>query len=241
MMGAHKIELRKARRALSELLRDPEQTERVFEIGDALAGRQSERMLARVKRSPDGERLLRERPLLTRETCELGDLLRLPHGTFGYEYACWMRDNDFTPGLMERTPRTDDPNLAYLARRSTQVHDFWHVLSGYNRDPIGELGVLAFTYGQAHPRGIGFILLGVVARSIRESLRSRGVPFTPLIPYLWRAYRRGRRASFLTPLVLEDYFSLPLDSVRQTLGIEPLETGFNEQTLPPIFAPQSTF
>ncbi len=237
MSDRARIRLRDARRALRELLRDPEQTERVLEIGEALAGRQPQRLLARVRRSLEGARLLREQPLVDARGCDLQELLRLPHGTFGHEFARWMLDNELQPGLMQREPAALDPDLAYLSKRVMQVHDFWHVLSGYNRDPIGELGILAFTYGQSRPRGIGFILVSVIARSVRESWRDTHRLSSPLILYLWQGYQRGRRALFLPEVILEDYFSLPIDSVRQLLRIEPLRNSFNAEALPPIAAP----
>lgn len=236
-MSRPRIRMRDARRSLRALLRDPEQTERVLEIGEALAGRQPQRLLTRVRRSHEGARLLRERPLVDASSCDLRELLRLPHGTFGHEFARWMLDNELEPGLMQREPSTRDPELAYLSKRVMQVHDFWHVLSGYNRDPIGELGVLAFTYGQSHPRGIGFILLSVLARNLRESWRETGRLWSPLLPYLWQGYRRGRHAVFLPELILEDYYPLPIDSVRQLLRVEPLQQSFNPEALPPIAAP----
>jgi ubiquinone biosynthesis protein COQ4 len=235
-----RIRLRAAWRAMQQLLRDPEQTGLVFEIGEALAGRQPERLLARVRRDPAGARLFAERPVFDPGTCDLERLAALPDGSFGRVFADWMIENRFTPGLMERESRAADPDLAYLGRRLTQVHDFWHVLTGYNRDPIGELGVLGFTYAQTRSPGIGFIVATVLARSVREAWRQRRVPWSPLAGYLWRAWRRGRRARFLAPLVLEDLLPLPLPQVRALLAIEPLERPFAPGTLPPIAAPAPT-
>jgi ubiquinone biosynthesis protein COQ4 len=226
-----------ARSALRKLIEDPGQTEMVFEITEALAGNQPQRLLRRVRRSPGGARLLRERPVFDPETCDLGELLELPVGTFGHELARWMKDNDFRPGLMERESGATDPELAYVGKRLTQMHDLWHVLTGYNRDPVGELGVLAFSFGQTATRGIGFILSAILWRSIVENWRTSRRPWSALVAYLWRPYRVGRRARFLPPLILEDLFPLPLESARALLGIEPLTASFAPEALPPIAAP----
>jgi ubiquinone biosynthesis protein Coq4 len=168
MARAQRIRFREAHSALQKLIADPEQTERVFEITEALAGRQPQRLLRRVRRAPGGERLLRERPIFDASSCDLEELAQLPAGTFGSEFARWMLENRLDAGLMERESKARDADVAYLGKRLMQVHDFWHVLSGYNRDPIGELGVLAFTFAQSHSRGIGFILLVILGRSLRE-------------------------------------------------------------------------
>lgn len=235
-MGRRRIRLREARAAMKKLMEDPVQTELVFVITEALAGDQPRRLLDRVREDPAGGRLMARHPVFDASTCDLEGLMKLPEGSFGRTFAEWMRENRFQPGLMERESRADDPDVAYLGRRLMQVHDFWHVLSGYNRDPIGELGVLAFTFAQTRSRGIGFILLTVLARSIRQNWSDRGRPWSPLVGYLWRAYRAGRRARFLPPLILEELFPLPLTSVRTLLDIQPLSRAFDAQSMPPIAA-----
>jgi ubiquinone biosynthesis protein COQ4 len=235
MSGSKRIRLADARAALEKLMEDPERTDLVFEITGALAGRQPERLVRRVRAHRDGQRLLRKRPLFDPSSCDLEALCEMPPGSFGAEFGKWMSTNAFSPGLMERDfSDADDPDVAYIALRLTQTHDFWHVLSGYNRDPVGELGVLAFSVGQSPSRGIAFLLGMVVWRSVVESWRTRRIPWSPLIPYLWRAYRTGRRAAFLVPVELERLFELQLDAVRRYLEIEPLEEAFSEDALPPI-------
>ena len=39
------------------------------------------------------------------------------------------------------------------------MHDLWHVTTGYGRDALGELSLLAFTYAQEKIEGIGAIVL----------------------------------------------------------------------------------
>lgn len=232
------IRLGDAREALAKLMEEPEKTDLLFEITSALAGGQPRRLVRRVRRYEGGERLLRERPVFDASTCDLDALSAMPEGSFGAEFGRFMKSNAFAPGLVERdVSGAEDEEIAYLASRLTQVHDFWHVLSGYNRDPVGELGVLAFSLGQSSSRGIAFVLAAVLWRSIRESWRTRRVPWSPLVGYLWRAYRSGRRAAFLVPLQLEKLFELPLDVVRKHLEIEPLREPFSEDALPPIAVP----
>ena len=234
MRTRRSLDFRRARAAMQALEKDPERTEMVFEITQALAGSSPERLLRRLRGDPAGRRLLEARPVFDPSTCDLDALLALPAGSFGRVFAEWMRLNDFRPGLIDR-PGADhaDPDLAYLGKRLTQVHDFWHVLSGYNRDPVGEIGVLAFGWAQMHSYGIGYILGTVLWRSLREAWR-QGRLASPLVGYMWRAYRAGRRARFLLPVHLEELFPLPLDQARTMLGIEPLREAIAPDALPPI-------
>ena len=198
-------------------------------------------LLQRVRASAEGAALLVDRPRLDDESCDLHDLRRLPHGTFGREYAQWMIENGFRPsaGPPIRLPSQpgDAPEVRYLRERVVQVHDLWHVLTGYNRDVAGELGLLAFTLGQTRSPRLARVLLRVAGRDLAASFRGRRRPWSPLLRYLWRAWRRGRRARFLLPVAVEDYWILPLDAVRQRLGIEPASGPALRGALPPIAEP----
>ncbi len=222
-----------ARAALRSLQRDPERSELVFEIVRALSGRQQRRIVERIRRDPEGARMLRQRPHFDADHVDLAALERLPRGTFGRAFARWMSEQAFEPG-MEARDWTGDDELAYVGRRLSQVHDLWHVLSGYNRDPLGELGMLAFSVGQTATRGFVFILSNVAWRAVCNRWRDDRRLGSPLLPYLWRAYRAGRRARYLPALVLEERFGISLADVRRELGIEPLTASFHPGALPPI-------
>jgi ubiquinone biosynthesis protein COQ4 len=215
---------------------EPERTEKICEIVEALAGRHSERLVRRVRKAPGGARLFAERPRFDPSTCDFDALLALPVGSFGRTYAAWMQEHHSTPGSLEPNIAADDPDLIYIAQRMIQVHDFWHVLSGYNRDPLGELGVLTFGWAQTHSRGIGSVLATLVWLNLRESWR-RGRVTSPLLAYLWRAWRTGRNTCFLAPVIFEDFFDLPLATVRKLLRIAPFEAAVEFGALVPFPVP----
>lgn len=201
------------------------------------------RLLSRVRASAEGRSLLAGKPRVDDESCDLQDLMRLPHGTFGREYAEWMITNGFHPDddlAAGAKAREDvDADAGYVCERILEVHDFWHVLTGYNCDEDGELGLLAFSLGQTGATGIAGHLRGVLRDEIRFAWRTGDREWRHRIGYLWHAWRRGRRARFLVPVELEDYFSLPLDAVRQRLKIEPSARAYSGHSLPPIAAPVS--
>ncbi len=196
------------------------------------------RLLSRVRSCEEGRALLADKPALDRETCDLRDLLRLPRGTFGREYAEWMRANGFDPDAGH--PPLDpvaDPDARYVCERMVQVHDLWHVLTGYNCDEDGERGLLAFSLGQTGSREVAAQLQNVVRDEIRFAWRTGDPEWRHLLGYLWHAWRRGRRARLLVAVPLEDYLSLPLDSVRQRLEIDPVDQAYSGHSLPPISVP----
>ena len=124
-------------------------------------------------------------------------------------------------GRDETTANDEDPDRSWFFERFRDMHDLFHVLTGYGRDEAGEIANLAFTYGQFPSGGIGLM----VAAGALLGARAGGVAWPR---YLHRAYRRGRRATRLTPEPFEAWLIRPLDEVRRDVGIEPPEIAHPE-------------
>jgi ubiquinone biosynthesis protein COQ4 len=220
-----KMEWRRAWNALRVLIDNPERTEKVFEIAEALSGDSFERDFQRFAAHPEGHRLLEERPSLLNALKDRPALRAMPAGSFGRRYAEFMEEGNLTAeGLVEadvmadrpNPPEQIDPNREYYGDRIRDMHDLWHVLTGYGRDEAGEAANLAFTVGQIPTYGIVAIVLAAAAigpKDLRMTWQR----------YLIRAWRRGRRASMLPVARYEELLPLPLDEVRRLLGIEPAE------------------
>jgi ubiquinone biosynthesis protein COQ4 len=217
-----RVEWRKARTALRTLIADPERTEQVFELIDALAGNSGERGFQRFLKHPNAPELLTEKPSLLSTLSDLELLEGLPTGSFGREYAKFMRVAGLrADGLVDasdeaemRRERVLDPDRQLFFDRLRDMHDLWHVLTGYGRDLAGEAANLAFTYAQNGNRGIGLIVLASawLGPKTLDCHWQR---------YLWRAWRRGRRTEWLPAAKYEELLPLPLDEVRRRLRILP--------------------
>jgi ubiquinone biosynthesis protein COQ4 len=214
----------RARRALGVLIADPERTDQVFEITRALSGRADVRTFTRLLRHPDGIRLLAEQPALLPVLADRAALARLPEGSLGRAYLDFMESAHLSAdGLVDASMEGEaDARAGFSAEavwffdRLRDMHDLWHVLTGYGRDEAGEAANLAFTYAQIGNPGIGLIVLAAAV------LGPRGDRFH-WPRYLLRAWRRGRRAAWLPAVRYEDLLTLPLADVRARLGIAPPE------------------
>jgi ubiquinone biosynthesis protein COQ4 len=228
---ARPMEWKRAWKALGRLIEDPKRTDEVFEIIDSLAGNSFERQWKFFGAQPVGQRLLRERPSLLATLADREALRELPPGSLGRAYLDFMTAGGLTAeGLVaaemtaaERNPNQlpADPDREYLGDRMRDMHDLWHVLTGYGMDEAGEAANLAFTLGQIPTPGFALIVLAAALLGPKDVLLTWP-------RYLFRAWRRGVRAERLCVVPYEELLALPLDEVRRRLKIDPPQVAHPE-------------
>ena len=219
-----KREWSRAWRALRNLIDDPERTDQVFEIVRALSGNSLEHAYQRFAATADGRRLLSERPSLLATLSDRAALAALPEGSFGRAYAEFMDAGQLAAdGLVEAEQMAEqsfakegpyDPDREYFGDRLRDMHDLWHVLTGYGRDEAGEATNLAFTLAQVWNPGIAVIVLAGAVLGPKE-------PTFSWQRYLFSAWRRGRAATLLSAAPYEELLPLPFAEVCNRLGIQP--------------------
>lgn len=209
-----RIQPLRALRALGRILRDPNDTEQVFEILGAMGGRAIRRRVKVLRKTEEGRSLLDAQP----------ELLHALHGTTAEDFAPgtlgWayheflLREGITTDGLVAvsdaSTENLSDDTL-YLSERMTQSHDLWHVVAGYQGDIVGEAALLAFTYAQVRNPGI-LLLVGALYVMAAGKLGARRV--------IREAYRRGKRARDIVGVHWEDELHRPLAEVRERHGVD---------------------
>jgi len=117
---------------------------------------------------PVGREILEKQPRITTETVPVQKILETHSpDTFGYAYAQFMSGHGFYsddrpaafvfiyywpfsyPPFNRPTVRlVDDPTLAYVMQRYREVHDFWHVLSGFETTVEAEVALKWFEFFQ---------------------------------------------------------------------------------------------
>ncbi|WP_332659558.1 Coq4 family protein [Brevundimonas sp.] len=210
-----------ALRAFQRLIRDKEDTVQVFRIMQALSGRSVSRGYQRMLATMEGGRQAFLREELAHKLDDPAWLARFEAGTVGAGYRAFREARGFTAdGLAEVerevVPFIDAPHpILWYSRRLRDIHDIWHVLTGYGTDALGEACVVSFSYGQTGNLGFAFIGWGA-AREIRREARS-----VPARRAVWQAYRNGKAARWLPGLDYEALFDQPLDQVRERLNIRP--------------------
>lgn len=212
-------------RSVQKLLKDPDATGEVFKIINALKGDSLTRAMYEMHACESGRELLRERPSIVPllEDCET--LRAMPDGSLGRAYLHFMESENLTArGLLEASaeaPRPEidptsefyDPEEVWLGERMRDIHDLYHVITGYGRDPLGELSVIAFSNAQSHNRGIAFI---VYMAQRRDAKNGNGGIARDCVK---EARAHGSAASWLVAEPWEELLAEPLEDIRARLNV----------------------
>jgi len=201
------------------VLRDSAKTREIHRVGELTGQPRFRQLLAELAGTAEGRRLLAERPELNAERVDFARLRRLPRGTLGAAYAGHLDDHGLTANAEDTlTTLVDDPDIAYLMRRGRQVHDVWHALLGLGITGHEEVLVHCFTYGQLRlPVSAMIIFFGSLKHFVLEQR------WAALRHSTREAYRAGRAAAPLLPVIWEDLWEQPLERVRATYGVHPID------------------
>ena len=212
------LEFRTAWRALQALINDPEDTVQVFRIMRALTGKSLWKQYVKFKKLPVGQQILAERRELLSTLADRSALKKLPEGSLGKTYIDFMEREGITAeGLVEASEETydefTDKDLERYVMRTREMHDLWHVVTGYGRDGLGEVCVVAFSYGQT--KSLGFAAIALMGAYHFRQL----FPGSRIFRATWKAYRAGCKAEWFPGLDWEHMLTLPLKDVRRQLDI----------------------
>ncbi|MCK0069114.1 ubiquinone biosynthesis protein COQ4 [Kordiimonas laminariae] len=205
-------------RALKQLMETPEDTTQVFKIMKALAGNSLFNEFKRFRKTDFGAKVLEERINLFDTLTNRDYLSKLPEGTLGKTYYDFCQREGISPeGLIEASAEEyegfEDKNLEFYANRTRESHDLWHVVSGYGRDGLGEVCVVAFSYAQT--KSLGFAAIAVMgAHKFKSDFQDANIWST-----MWQAYMNGRKAAWLPGVNWEALMDKPLEEVREFLNI----------------------
>jgi ubiquinone biosynthesis protein COQ4 len=200
-------------RAVRRLLADPDDTAQVFTIFRALRGKSVVKNFRRFAASPTGARVIRERRRLLDTLSDRAQLVALPDGSVGRSYFNFMEEEQLTAdGLVQASQSWEnDPvpaDVELFRARMRDAHDLTHVLTGYGRDGLGELCLLAFMFAHTRNRGAVLIVLMSLKRLPRPARRA-----------VFEAWRNGRKARWLQDQDFEALLPRPLAEVRREINI----------------------
>lgn len=212
----------KAWRHMQNLLRDNEDTEQVFHIIDALNGNALITDLKAFAKTPEGQARLTERRSLPEILDDHDAIKALPAESVGRAYVAFMeREGLSAAGLVAESEKwwagqdVYDDDAEFYGNRLRDTHDLFHVLTGYGRDQLGEISVLAFSHSQNKSRGNLFIAY-IGAWDLRK-IAPRG---SKIISVVNEGRRNGKLAKKLVAEDIPALLTEPLEAARARLGIQ---------------------
>ncbi|KAH6671727.1 ubiquinone biosynthesis protein coq4, mitochondrial, partial [Halenospora varia] len=163
--------------------------------------------------SPDGRRILRDRPRISSSTMSLEYLRSLPENTVGRAYVDWLDREGVSPDTRNQVKYIDDEECAYVMQRYRECHDFYHALTGLPIVREGEVALKAFEFANTLLPMTGLSMFAVTTLKPAERKRF----FTVYLPW---AVKNGVRAKEVINVYWEEQLTRDVEELRNELGIE---------------------
>ncbi|KAH7428028.1 hypothetical protein KP509_10G071900 [Ceratopteris richardii] len=136
-----------------------------------------------------------------------------------------MGKRNFSPDDRPPVRFMDSDELAYVATRAREVHDFWHVLFKLPTNLIGESALKMLEFQQIH---LPMCFLSVVGGTIRLKPAKRDLLLRTYLPWAMKA---GSSCDDLMCIYYEKHFHEDLNEVRNKWGIIPAPSVHETNTM----------
>jgi ubiquinone biosynthesis protein COQ4 len=201
----------------------------VAALGETTAGSTLPKLRDAMLDSPEGRRILKERPRINSKTLDIQKFKALPDGTFGREYARWLEVCNVTPDSREpvrlfvlfficitswcqQVHYIDDPELAYVMQRYRETHDFYHALFALRVSALPELALKSFEFAN-----LGFPMNALaLGASIKMKAAQRERLWREFVPW---GIECGGSARCLLTVYWEERWEQDLRDIKKELGV----------------------
>lgn len=197
------------------LVGNPNDTKRIVSMGQYLTEKSEPEMIEKIVEhtfsNPKFAKMWSEKyfPYIP----SLDKLAVYPKKSLGHEYYLHMTKYNLDPNLF---PKADfsSPEM-YMITRLYQVHDLWHVLTGFDTSVEQELGLQAFGIAQ-YRAPMGAL---IIAGGILHLIRNDPLKATVAIDQVGRGYQMGSRSSFLLAEPILEELDQPLENLRHKYNL----------------------
>lgn len=197
-----------------------------FEAMFALAGPLVDREFRKFASHPTGARLLAEEPRSDLNALLLDHAAQsaMPRGSLGAAYVEYLGGEEMgsadyfleAADLDEKARRFGwSEDHLWFVRRMANSHDLFHIVAGYDRDIIGEVGVVAYTAGQIPLLPLRLLMPFLICLEPSQPVRWPR--------FVLESYRHGRETPSLACVDYEALLPRPLEEVRLEIGVPPFE------------------
>jgi S-adenosylmethionine uptake transporter len=203
--------------ATLKLGKQPDQVKYVFMMGEAQDNiAESERVRGKITNpftNSELEAMWQE--VYQPAHYDVDALARMPADTLGGAYGAHMKANGLRPDFYENVK--PQHRMHYLRLRIRQTHDIWHVLTGFDTDEFGEVGLQAFYFAQ-FSNGVS-ALVGACAM-LKSVLRGKFGELEQHIDAFCQGYMLGKRAQPMVAVKWEELWGEKVETLRRRYGVE---------------------
>lgn len=150
----------------------------------------------------------------------LPQLAACPPGSLGATFHDLIVGNGFDLEVLDRETlalAALPVPLGYLNSRILQCHDLWHLVAGFDTTILHEVAISGFQLGQ-FGHHYSSMFLGVTASKVALTQPlGVGIVFETILS----GWVHGRRTPPLLPVPWEEIWDLPVEDVRDRLGVQP--------------------
>jgi ubiquinone biosynthesis protein COQ4 len=199
--------------AFLRIVQNPSRLDEVFHLIESIHEnpRLREQLVEGQRQRPNGPEALRDKPRIGR--IDLEALGQLPEGTLGHEYVRFMRRHGLDPSSLPVHPVEDD--ASFIEAHLRETHDLWHVVTGFEPDVAGELGLQAFYLAQFP----NHVALSILSAGMLNTLIHGFHDTTARMTQIARGWLMGRQARPFFGVDWKQLWATPLSEVRARLGV----------------------
>ncbi|XP_044587963.1 UDP-N-acetylglucosamine/UDP-glucose/GDP-mannose transporter-like [Cotesia glomerata] len=195
---------------------DPSRGDMIACLGETTGVQALKYCQQRMLLSPEGAKILADKPRINTATVDFSKLKELPDGTLGKTYYDFLVINQVSPDSRDNVKFIDDPELAYVMQRYREVHDIFHAVLLMPTTMLGEVSVKWVEALQTKlPMCIGGALFGAA----RLRPRQRKLYVKHHLPW---AINTGKKAGFLLNTYFENRWEQSLDDFHKEMNIQRL-------------------
>lgn len=211
----------KAWRHFSNVRKDKERTDEIIGVFDALPWRAAAEAASSFLTSSRGQAIYQSEPYLPDILDDHVALRQTPKGSFAHAYCDFMEREGLTAaGLVAATgnDRNGQPLLndgvEWYNDRLRDIHDILHILTGYERDPLGEQCLLAYLFHQRpSPGHLAISTAGTLLMKVQLKTKA------PILRAVIEAHRHGRLCTRIVEQSIREMLPMQLTEVRERFNV----------------------
>jgi ubiquinone biosynthesis protein COQ4 len=202
--------------AALRFVKTPESLDQVLVIAKDLNDpEETGRMIQHFKSLPETQQVFETQPHLGR--VDTDQLRGLPDGSFGREFIRFLDDqgldaNDISVDMSDTELNSDSQ---YMMNHFYSTHDIWHVVTGFDSDLPGELGLQAF-YASKGPSRFPLLMISL---GLMNSFIFRREDKDKHFSAIARGWTMGKNSQPFFGVDWKSYWEMPLTDLRALLGI----------------------